>query len=350
MFKEFKAIIRRSLTPQLIQKSKTTNTVVSDLPVELKHCYFITTNKGLYRAEGKKLYHLTRWGLYGFSIHQQFAYCALTIRNRSYLMRCDLDSLLGVTSTPHWMELNRYESIDTNCRFHGMDIYGDQLWLSHTGEGGLLQFDLNNIQNKPTFHTLIRDSFGNPINFDQNHINGVTAYQNFLLFTTYRVGKNGGIGILEGDEVTIYPVENTGIHDAFFHRDALYHCDTFGANQQGYVMKNNQAWNPSFFDQPPGYIIRGFSGDDDEMLIGHSHKGTRKTRFKGQGTILFARDGEVTNTFDIPGSQVYQIIRKDGLALSPKPQGMSPAEAHKKLHHILGEPVYQGRTLIKKNA
>lgn len=346
MFKEIKNIIRKELTPKRVQKSKSTNLIVEKLPIKLDHTYFITTSKGIYRAEGENLYHVTPWPIYGFAIHNQFAYCALTIRKWSYLMRCDLDALSGTTSTPNWLEIERYESIDTNCRFHGMDICGDQLWLSHTGEGGLLQFDLSDIQKKPTFHTLIRDTFGNPINFDQNHINGITAYNEFLLFTTYRVGKQGGIGILEGDDVTIYPVANKGIHDAYFHHDDLYHCDTFGSNQQGYVMKNNQPWNPSFFDKPPGYIIRGFSGDDDEMLIGHSHKGTRKTRFKGQGTILFANDGEVKATLDIPGSQVYQIIRKDGVALSPKPLEYSVTDAQKKLQDTLGDPVYRGKTVV----
>ena len=346
MLKEIKNIIRQELIPLRALKSKSTNTCIADLPISLKHCYFITTNKGIYRAEKNKLYHVTPWPLYGFAIHNQKAYCALTIKKCSLLLSCDLDSLLGLNNKPNWTEINRYESSDTNCRFHGMDIYGDTLWLAHTGEGGLLEYKLNDLDQKPRFHTLIRDYFGNPINYDLNHINGVTAYKNLTLFTTYRVGKRSGIGVLEGDKVTIYPVENTGIHDAYFHRDDLYHCDTFGSNQQGYVMKNNLPWNAAFFDVPPGYIIRGLSGDHDEMLVGHSHKGDRKNRFKGQGTIIFFNDGELSGQLDIPGSQVYQIIRKDGLALSPKPADISSSDAHKKLHHILGEPIYQGATIV----
>ena len=341
--RDLKASIRREILFSKALNYQPRFKRVAQLPCKLKHIYFITTDKGIFRAENDQLIEVTPWHTYGFAIHGDFAYCAITVKKWSILLKCRLKSLL-VPACPEWEELYRYEAPDTNCRFHGMDVDSKYLWLAHTGKGGLLKFDLNGKQPPEQFSVFL-DHFGEPIKYDHNHINGVSAYEQFTLFTAYRIGNTSGVGIIDGENITVFAVPNLGIHDAYFIGDDFYHCDTFGINQKGYLMRNNKPIDTEHFDKPPGFIVRGVSGTVDEMLLGHSHKGERKDRFKGNGSILFLRQHKVQLKLDFHGSQIYQVIRQDGVAMAPKPCQISTSKALAKLEQLFGPAVYQNKTI-----
>lgn len=344
VIRDFKASLRREINLSKALSYRPKFKDVATLPQHLSHRYFVTTDKGIFRAEGNRLIQITPWGTYGFAIHAEHAYCAVTVKKWSVLLKCRLRSLCEAGIDPEWEELLRHEAADTNCRFHGMDIGAGSLWLAHTGKGGLMKFDLSGL-NEPESLSLFLDHFGEPIKYDLNHVNGVTAYDDFTLFTAYQIGRTSGIGMIEGEDVSVYGVPNRGIHDAYFINDDLYHCDTFGDGNKGYLMRNNRPVDAGYFDKPPGFIPRGVAGTEEEMLLGHSHKGARKDRFKGSGSILFLRNQKVQGKLDFHGSQIYQIIREDGIALAPKPCGISSEKAKGKLTELFGSPVYQNKVV-----
>lgn len=344
--RDIKASIRLEMSISRALKYQPRFQPVAQLPVNLSDRYFVTTDKGIFSAVGDQLLQVTPFRTYGFSIHGEYAYCATTLKKWSFLLKCKLESLLEDGNEPHWQVIRRYEAPDTNCRFHGMDVNSESLWLANTGKGGLVKFDLTG-NNPPQELSLFLDHFGEPIQYDLNHINGVSAYEKFTLFTSYKIGSTSGIGLIVGDNVSVFAAPNRGIHDAYFLGEDIYHCDTFGQAQQGNLMCNNKPVDEDYFSKPPGFIIRGVAGTKEEMLLGHSHKGARKDRFKGSGSILFLKEHKVHSKINFHGSQIYQIIRADGVALAPKPVDMSPARARIRLVEVFGPPVYENKVHFK---
>lgn len=111
-------------------------------------------------------------------------------------------------------------------------------------------------------------------------------------------------------------VNPKGFHDFFPTSTGFITCDTFGNAEHGMVLNEDGYLRRNFFLEND-FAPRGVSGDEQELLVGHSHKGPRSKRFKGNGGIIIFKNGQEPEYFSLPSSQVYQIMREDGAYLMP---------------------------------
>ena len=237
----------------------------------------------------------------------------------------------------------RLRTASSNERIHGL-YWGDKaLWVANTARNTLLKIDPDEARVTDEV-AVILDRFDRPVLYNNNHINSVSEYGGIVMFVAYRAGEQSMIGVYDGASVTGYGYPRAGVHDIFLTETGFMLCDTFGENQQesgGALITEQGPFDPSYFKQPPGFIVRGMAGTPDEFLIGHSHKGERSKRFDGHGAILVARDGKVVDRFDVQPAQVYQIITGGGECITPRPATVDAAQLHQILRAALGEPIYE---------
>lgn len=147
--------------------------------------------------------------------------------------------------------------------------------------------------------------------------------------------------------VTGFRYKNVGVHDVFVNDQDFFFGDSFGVgvpDQGGALICSTGAFS-NVFSQSPGWVVRGIGGDPQgELLVGHSHKGERRKRFKGDGALLLFNKGEFVREMGMPHwAQTYQVMQTDGTFVQCA-QGREPLTADavlEKLHGLLGEPVYQ---------
>lgn len=160
------------------------------------------------------------------------------------------------------------------------------------------------------------DRFGVPILYDQNHINSVLPMPGAIYFVSYNAGGRSMVCSLVNGEFFGWPVGDIGYHDIFPTRTGFITCDTFGELEHGRVLTEEGELAREFFlerDCAP----RGAAGTEVETLIGHSHKGPRSKRFQGKGGLIIVDDSMNVEYVELPASQIYQIIRMDGIHFVP---------------------------------
>lgn len=318
---------------------------VADVTAKLRRVYFYTSEKGVYRIDSSGVYRILEIPCYGIAINGDWVYLALFDGGYSTVVRCDRKTLTESDARPDFREIYRIPARSSNERIHQIYLGDEALWVTNTGRNTVLEIDPNDCVVQAEI-PLILDRFDHPVMFDTNHINSVFRHDGVMLFTAYRAGDQSMIGIYDGESVTGYGYRNVGIHDIFLTEDGLYFCDTFGTGDPdtgGAVITPDGPLDPAFFQQPPGYIVRGLAGTQDEFLVGHSFKGTRAKRFDGRGAILVCRNKTIQGKIDVPTAQVYQIITSDGDFLMPRPAKLDLEKLHDELARTLGEPIYHAK-------
>jgi hypothetical protein len=329
------------------RRAQATNHRIADCHLPLSQRYFVTTDRGLYRIEPDGLFKLLDLPLYGIAADDRHLYLALMLGRRSVLVRGALAPFLGGGGSPRFEEILTVDLNSTNERLHALWLGSGDLWVANTARNSLLRISRDDLSDREEF-VPFSDRFGHRLLHDINHINGISEYEGIVLFSAYRAGKQALIGVLDGKDVTGYGYPNVGIHDIYLGGKGFAFCDTFGpagAAGRGAVITAEGLLDAEYFNRGAGYVVRGLAGNAGELLIGHSHKGNRRQRFGGHGSLLLACDGRIVGEQGVEAAQVYQIMTCTGEFLGPRPVAVSAEGIHRMLRQQLGAPVYQAEAL-----
>ena len=334
-----------------------------DLRGRVAGTYYFTSEKGLYRIDPDGIWKVLDVPCYGIALRDHWVFLSVKwphLRGRSSVIRGERRSLAEPGRSLAFRELYHITTSSSNDRIHGIFLGETGLWVANTGRNTLLRIDPETGQVSAEIPPIL-DKFGWPVLFDQNHINSVAEYNGTVLFVAYRIGRQSMIGVYDGSRVTGYGYPNVGAHDIFLRADDFLLCDTFGPGLSthdgrsvrdgigldpapdtgGFLITRNGAFDPDYFERSPGFVLRGLAGSYDELLIGHSHKGPRRKRYKGHGAILVSRHGKVVDKIDVEPSQIYQIITEAGDFVSPAPTSIESSDLHSRFADAFGEPIYQ---------
>jgi hypothetical protein len=315
------------------------------------HTYFVTTDKGVFRCDPEGLHQVIDLHLYGCTIVGDRVYMGFYVDRDAIFVEGRAEALFKPGIHFEFCKVFGENTSDTNERLHQITACGDIVWIARTAAGAALRYDTRT--GRLTNFTLLRDRFGTPVTRDINHINSIVQYGEVVLFTGTHVGDWSIIGMMHGTKVTAFRYRNTGVHDIYLTRKGFLFFDTFGPKRPGEggvpVTEAGILW-PEIFSKPPGYVLRGAAQQGDEILIGSSHKGERKLRFKGNGQLLIFERGNLRAVKQLPAAQVYQIIAPDGGTLEAPLNPPNAAQVRIMLEKSLGDPIYEGEAEIAELA
>jgi len=328
---------------QSIFTAKNKGKCLLSLPEMVSGTYFITSEKGLFRADISGLHLILPTPLYGCTIVGDKVVMGLYLDTDSILVEGNSSALFKKGESFQFREIMRVKTNDTKERIHQVTSFGNHIWSACTSMGALVHYEIGD--SSIEFIYPLRDFFSAPVQKNINHINSVIQYGETVLFTAYRAGKGSLIGAINGPYVRAYEYENVGVHDIYLTQSGFLFFDTFGCGRDdrgGVPVTESGCWKPEFFDAAPGYILRGAAEGNNEILIGSSHKGKRALRFAGNGKLLRIVGGEIVSIQELPFAQVYQIITEHGEHLLPPEILPSFEEVCTSLNRRLGGPVYEG--------
>lgn len=315
----------------------------------MENSIYATSNKGLFRIDSDGIYRLSSMPMYGCAITREHVFMVAQIHKRSMLVRGDLASR-ELTSMSNPLILYESRANSTNERIHQINIGAGFLWVANTGRNSILKVDLVSGQVLSEIWPFT-DEFGEPFICDQNHINSVNAYGDFIVFTAYKAGGRSLVGLIDCDmNVTGFHYKNKGVHDIYIEEGDFYICDTFGdADEEsgGSVITRRGCLAGDVFKGAPGYITRGLVKSGDQIIVGHSHKGVRSKRFKGNGSLLLIRNEKLQSEIKMPFAQTYQLFRSDGLSFDPVPD-LSSSAVLGMFRERLDSPAYSASALVRE--
>ena len=108
---------------------------------------------------------------------------------------------------------------------------------------------------------------------DHNHINGLTAYNDAIIFTAFRINKKSAIGLIGDGIIKIFSYPNMGIHDVIVSKNRVLISDSYRMWEKkfGGVKVNENFINESFFEENDYNFVRGLSIFENEMIYLFNH-------------------------------------------------------------------------------
>lgn len=313
------------------------------------HPYFVMSDRGLYRTDREGAHRILDIPMYGCAIAGGKVFMTLYIGHDTILVEGDASALFERGKSFGFRPLFSEVTSDTNERMHQVTPYGDGVWVARTGGGAVMRYEIGG--DKLLNYVLIRDRFGSPVKRDINHINSVVQYGDVVLFTATHAGRQSMVGMMHGNSVTGFGYKNTGVHDIYLTGDDFLFFDSFGADgglSGGAPVMGNAKLLPDLFGNPPGYVPRGAAQTDSEIVIGSSHKGKRKNRFKGNGQLIVSDNGKVKSVLTMPVAQIYQIINARGEFLKALQVPPGADKVKQMLERALGAPIYEGEAEVSE--
>ncbi|MEP6662294.1 MAG: hypothetical protein ABJC04_01400 [Verrucomicrobiota bacterium] len=310
--------------------------------------YLISSDRGVFALQKGEMFQLTDVDTFGIAVCHGELFAACSNDDFSSVGKCAFSLPLLPNASLKFTEIFR-TPINKKGRIHQINFYHDTLAVTLTAENSIAFLNPSSGEILSECSPF-RDGFGAAIGGDHNHINSLSQCGESLLFCAYKAGTGALIGIISGKRVQGYPVKNKGAHDVYISGRTLFYSDTFGAmfgegrSECGFLMSNNQPVDEMFFNQPPGFAIRGICQRGEEMIVGHSHKGPRSKRFAGNGALLRIVKDKVVQTLTVPFAQVYDIVGLDGQHFDAPPAFQTWDETNAFLESVLGAPIYS-RTL-----
>jgi hypothetical protein len=290
--------------------------------------YLVTTELGIIYISSKKFRFLTRFPGYGLTVNKNTVYFSYEdgkwekkkYKTFSRVISAQLSDLINgkflCKSTLYNQEEIYIQFFSSNNgRIHQVSYSPenngkDHIIISASNENCIVKYNLYSKKYTKIFPFL--DKFDVPIkNFDHNHINSAIKIGNTIYFVAYKAGSSSLIGYLKDAHVYGWQVYPKGFHDFYPTTTGFLSCDTFGNAEHGRVLSEQGYLCPDFFKKND-LAPRGIAGDEQELLIGHSHKGPRSKRFKGRGGLIAVKSGKEPEYIQLPAAQVYQIVRENG--------------------------------------
>jgi hypothetical protein len=303
----------------------------------------ITSDRGLYAVSRGQLWQLFAGDTFGVAVAGGELFVSFSTHLHSRVIRTPWR---GEVSADAILEYAPVYEVGTQkpTRIHQLGTFKEWLLICQTSTNSLVFIDRKSGEETRQYHPFL-DQFGAAIQYDHNHLNSVCACGEVLLICAYRAGTAAMLAVVDGERLRGYQVRHTGAHDVFVSGRDVYYSDTFGAaaekgaTRYGYLIRNNRRVAESFFTRNHGYAVRGICQIGDELLIGHSHKGERRKRFLGHGSLLRFDGLSVTDEIALPFAQVYDIIRFTGEHADP-PAVTTWAEVNQLFTEYFGPPVY----------
>lgn len=308
--------------------------------------YLISGEKGIFAIRGKKLLQVFGTRTFGIARREDALFAASSNDHYSAICRAELPKEIAAGKSLRFTEIFRIKTSKSG-RIHQIGFFNDQLAIANTDSNSILFLD-------PDSGDVIsecfpfRDHFGLPVIGDFNHINSVSQCGECLLFCAYRTGASSMIGVLHGNRIKGYVATNVGAHDVHLAGEVIYFSDTFGrpaaegGDDCGYLLANGKRVDEMFFSQASGgRAVRGIAAHGNELVAGHSHKGTRAKRYKGKGSLFRILNGKVESEIPVPFSQVYDIMRTDGRHFEEPPCVQTWDEVNAFLERRLGPCIYE---------
>lgn len=322
-------------------RSKFTSYHDVDVPVESD--YFISSDRGVFALRKNRITKVFNLWTFGIAVAGSDIYLACYSGGGfSFILKGRLEAFLRENVPYHFREIYRIPIVSTNHRIHQICISDGFLWVANSGRNTLLQIDLHSGGIESEIAPFV-DSFGKPILYDNNHINSISVYDDTILFIAYKAGGHSMIGVYRDGLVKGYSYKNIGVHDIHIADRDVFFSDTFGRNVQnegGAVLVNGKPLDESYFCRPPGFIVRGLAGKGRQLVIGHSHKGERKQRFKGNASLLLAQNQNVTHHVSMPFAQFNDIIHVTGESFMQPPIDSSFTGICSIIESFMGPPTY----------
>ncbi len=307
--------------------------------------YLVSGDRGVHAIVGGRFLRLTEVRTFGIAVRDGILWCAVSGDRHSSICRAAMPPRMEPGNALHFEEIHRART-SKNGRYHQIGFMDGRLAVAATENNAILFLDP--MSGETLSECLpFRDRFGTPVGGDHNHINSVSQCGECLLFCAYKAGDRALLCVLHGDKLKAYPIANRGAHDVYLEGKNIWHSDTFGrpadkgGNGCGYPMKNNRPVDEAFFSAPPGKVMRGIAGTGAELLVGHSHKGTRAKRYDGNGSIIRLEGEKFAAETAVPFSQVYDILRFDGRHFDQPPAFSTWDEVNAHFASILGPCVYE---------
>jgi hypothetical protein len=302
--------------------------------------YILSSERGLYHVSSNTVRELCRIPAFGMAITGDKIYLATWSGDASIVLEGSLAALLDGGGCG-WRELYRVRYLTEAGRIHQISVNGDALWLANTARNTYTKIDRHSGAWRANVGPF-RCSFGHPILNDHNHVNSVFAQPEYLLFAAFKINRASALGLCGDGVVQIFSYPNMGVHDCIVTGDDVLFSDSYrfwdGGNG-GVLIKNGRVFDQAYFDANPAFFVRGIAGERDEMLIGNSHVGDARERFKGQGALMLAQGDRVTHRVPLPLAQVYDILREDGNHFDRAPSARSFTAASALLRAYLGPPI-----------
>lgn len=324
---------RRLLTDRPINRS------LAAPPIEGR--YLITTDRGVFLYQAASLQQISRVPAFGIAIAQDNAIYLATWNGRhTTIVRGHLDELLDHRYRS-WQEIWQLQIGGFNARVHQISAEGDSLWLANTAHNCLTRLDRHNGSWKATIAPFLCP-YGQPIQTDHNHINGVLATPSYLVFSAFKIGREGAFGVVGNGRIRIFRYHNMGVHDCAFDGKDFLFCDSYSfwdEGNTGLLLRNNLPVAKEIFARMDARFVRGVAGTDAEIVVGNSFTGDHNERFSGHGAIAVLRGDGSSDFCDIPAAQVYDIVRTDGQRFSAPPAYSSAEDVVEHFRKIFGDPI-----------
>jgi hypothetical protein len=307
--------------------------------------YLVTSERGLFAIHGGRMFQLFAGDTFGLAVRGDDIFVASSTNLGSRVVRTTLEGGL-VEGTSVLCEEIYAVKASKHSRIHQLGMVGDVLAVCQTSTNSIVLLDPSTGAVRREIHPMV-DAVGTPVTVDHNHLNSVSQCGQVILFCLYRAGSGSMLGVLHGDRVKGYAVRNVGAHDVHVAGRTIYYSDTFGETytrpgvENGFLMIDDRRFDEAFFGGARGYAIRGFAQAGDELLIGHSHKGPRRTRFKGRGGLLRCVRGAVVEDIALPCSQVYDVVQLSGRHFDVPPAVTTWDDVTALFESVFGKPIYE---------
>lgn len=295
--------------------------------LDVFHNYLICTELGIFHLTKGKIKQLTSSPGYSLIVNADKAYAAfertyvqnISVKQASFVSEFKLQDLLDGkidfrSDGKMGRVLHRMPFSNSNGRIHQISFWRDagtksnsHLMISETDRNCIFLLNLSDDSNKTIYP--FSDHFSSPIrDWDHNHINSVVCVDGIIYFVAYKGLEDASfIGYLKDQKVFGWHAHPRGFHDLIPTSTGFLTCDTFGRDEHGRLLDENGYRNQEFFEQYD-MAPRGIVCSDEELLVGHSHKGPRSKRYLGKGGLILINSVGEPKYYEMPWSQTYSII------------------------------------------
>jgi hypothetical protein len=313
--------------------------------------YFFSSDRGIYFLADGAMLKLLDGHTYGIALRDGVLFTATDDGSYSQVLRCELPDKLDAGQKLIFEPIYQTHITERGSRIHQIAWFNDSLAVSQTSTNSIVLLSPHTGEVEQEIIPL-RDENGQPRSGDYNHLNSVSQCGEVLLFCAYSAnyradGDTALLGLVCDNKVKGYTVKHRGAHDFYIAGRSVYYCDSLGSKNGsplddcGFLKINNQPFAPEYFGKPPGYFVRGMCRQGDEFIIGHSHKGTRKKRFEGTGSLLRCNESSVLEEVSAPFAQIYDFLSPEGTTFPEAPGVTTWDEVNQLMESIFGAPEYQ---------
>jgi hypothetical protein len=309
--------------------------------IDLLGEYLISTEKGVFCLTSNTLRQVSSIPAFGMAVAPDgLLYLATWGKSFTSIVMAPLREVIS-GSMRSWREIWRIPVASAAGRIHQISVSGDSVWLANTAQNCITRLDRMSgkwLANIAPF----KCSFGYPILTDHNHINGVHASPNYLVFTAFRINREAAVGVIGDGCVWIFAYRNMGIHDCAFRGDSFLFCDSYSMWDRyghGLLIMDGVEVSRDVFLRQQAQFVRGVSGRRGEIVVGNSNSGSRDERFSGRGQIIILRETGAFESLQMPAAQVYDVLSCDGRRFDTEPSFASATELVMHFRGIFGEPV-----------